>query len=349
MVVEIQHTTSLSESFNYFLQMLGRRERTVVVITPDYPHRIVHEILFNLWITGFPLATADRIGLATESQAQPIKWNRPFILKTRNANLRAVANKLGIYSDSLENLPISPYSVRRAVIDANLWDDTDYMLPKHIKKVAIGWGYETREYPKADYYALLSSLAFLYIPDEHQPEDIFLFEHKLLHMDDVRPAQWDWMARQELACVIDKRYLPQHMVEHIVTQCEKLKIPTIEPNATQASTFKAVLYPISEYFMNICAPRSFCEIAAQGTYIFTTLKAVNLYPFVFRTVSYARDTEALLSCFIAYCEFKEIIESDEIFTLNEYLNFIKKCTWEGFLFFVLGNTMADVILLEGDA
>lgn len=268
-----------------------------------------------------------------------------MLIRTAHPQLADAISRLCIAcAPEYELIPASVWDIKRAIIDAALHQETDNMLPTNITKVIIAYGYEEPPLPKADIYFLYSQLLFHYIPDEHVPRDIIVNETKPVFINEIG-SNVKWSARQPVACVIDKRLLHHKEIEHIEENCTKLRIPTIPPSPQHTEHFKMVLYPVSERFMHYSLPRTFTYILSRFTYIITSAKGVLFYPMVYRDVSYAADGELLAHCLLAYSVYKDIIENDAVFRLNEFVEFLKRCTWEGNLFLMMEQRTDEIFVI----
>lgn len=343
----IDEKTGEDAFYDLLTSNLDANRGLVVLKRAECPSIPIEQTLYFLWVLGFKLRVVQNPEEYNEQWEGVIRWHRPFILRTENENLRRAAEKLGTFAPQYEQLPCSAYDVRRAIIDCNLWETTDYMLPHFVTTVAVGFGYETPPLPKADVYFLFSQLLFHYIPDEHTPQDVIINEVKPIFIEDVKSSH-KWSARQPVACVIDPRCLTTTEIEHTIKECEKMRIPTITPNPDTAEQFKIVLYPVSERMMHYSLPREFTKILGRFTFIITTTKGALNYPMVYRDVAYAHDGTLLLHCLLCYSTYKDILNSDATFRITEFVEFLKTCTWEGILFRMLGSEHYNLFYREGE-
>lgn len=345
-----QNTLTSPEMLEWAIRLV--REKHPTVIVPDaLPAESFHFLnagfLYPAWVLGFPIAlTTDAHNAPTPPSVFPaLRWSRPFILRTRWEELQKAAELMGVPVSSLEEAPCSSYAVRSAVVDAAEWDFTTEALPHHIRRTAIVYGKDTSPLPKAEVYALLAAVQFPRIPQDHTPEDVIILQTKFIPIAEAIGGP-PWKDRNPVACVIDKRVLPQSMVDFYVECCERLKIPVLPPDPQQASHFKHILYPMSEHLTLDSAPIEIVKIASAFCLVHTTLKEGNHYPLVCRDFSYARDDELVLHTLNSLATFQEIVENEPLWVLKEYGEFLRRCTYEGVLLNLLGGEMSFLFLKE---
>lgn len=344
MILELRGKT-ITDVFDVLTRAWNTKEPCIVVRSGDDAIPALDSLWHVMWVLGYPIATADDASALKSDAVGVLTWNRPTIIRTTHHQLmNTVATRMALYTPKLEMLPASAWDVRRAIIDAQLFEETDYMLPAHITKVVVAYGNERPPLPKGDIYFLFSQLAFHYIPDDYLPSDILICEVKPIYMREIRGGK-AWSQRAPLACVVDPRMLRATEIEHIVECCERMRIPTIPPNPDEAAHFKIVFYPVSERFMHYSLPRTFTYILGRFTYIITTVKCAQNYPMVYRDVSYAQDGELIAHCLLTYSVFGALLNDDPVYRINEFTEFLKTCTWEGVLYRMLGATLDSAVLL----
>ncbi|MEM0239535.1 MAG: hypothetical protein QXT00_07925 [Ignisphaera sp.] len=343
MILETQGKT-LSDVFDTLTRSWNAHEPFVVEQQDTAPPAL-DSLWHTMWVLGYPIAVTADVSALEGKTVGSLTWNRPTIIRTAHPDItNTTAIHMLTYAPKLEMLPASAWDVRRAIIDAQLFEETDYMLPAHITKVVIAYGNEHPPLPQGDVYFLFSQLAFHYIPDNHLPQDIVICEVKPIYLREIRGGK-AWSQRAPLACVVDPRMLRATEIEHIVDCCERMRIPTIPPNPDEAAQFKVVFYPVSERFMHYSLPRTFTYILGRFTYIITTVKGAQNYPMVYRDVSYAQDGELIAHCLLAYSVFGALLNDDPAYRTNEFVDFLKNCTWEGILYRMLGGTLDSVVVL----
>lgn len=343
MILETQGKT-LSDVFDTLTRTWNAQEPYIIVRGND-AMPVLDSLWYTMWVLGYPLAVTNDVNTPEKTAIGALIWNRPTIVRTMHPHItNTVAARMVLYTPKFEMIPASAWDVRRAIIDAQLFEETDYMLPAHITKVVVAYGNERPPLPKGDIYFLFSQLAFHYIPDDYLPSDILICEVKPIYLREIRGGK-AWSQRAPLACVVDPRMLRATEIEHIVDCCERMRIPTIPPNPDEAAHFKVVFYPVSERFMHYSLPRTFTYILGRFTYIITTVKGAQNYPMVYRDVSYAQDGELLAHCLLTYSVFGALLNDDPAYRINEFVEFLKTCTWEGVLYRMLGGTLENAIVL----